>query len=117
MAALGEKSIEEIPEKAWKLLSTIFQSKERLYETIYLIVKNGHLTEQDKTGNWEQRLDTIRWIQEKAEALLDRAGTNGKEIVADVANDYFEDFVQYKERECHMSNEDFLNIIKTLQHF
>ena len=39
-------------------------------------------------------------------------GLDGSEIVADIASDYFEDYVNYKEPDIRMANEEFLGIIQ-----
>ena len=39
-------------------------------------------------------------------------GLDGSEIVADIASDYFEDYVNYKEPDIRMTNEELLGIIQ-----
>ena len=48
------------------------------------------------------------------EELVSSYGLDGKEIVADIASDYFEDFVNYKEPELDITNEEFIAIIRNL---
>lgn len=115
MATLGEKAIESIPDKAWNLLSTLFNDKETLYEVIYLIVQNGHVAKQNDNPNQAEQLKIISWYQETIESLLTRAGLQGEGVFADVASDYFEDFAHYREREYKISSEEFIEIIKKLQ--
>ena len=61
---------------------------------------------------YEDRLQVIRQIRGKVEKLVSSFGLDGSEIVADIASDYFEDYVNYKEPDIRMTNEEFLGIIQ-----
>ena len=77
-----------------------------------LIARNEHVTELEKPDRYEDRLQVIRQIRGKVEKLVSSFGLDGSEIVADIASDYFEDYVNYKEPDIRMTNEEFLGIIQ-----
>ena len=68
--------------------------------------------ELEKPDRYEDRLQVIRQIRGKVEKLVSSFGLDGSEIVADIASDYFEDYVNYKEPDIRMTNEEFLGIIQ-----
>ena len=72
------------------------------------------MTDQEKPDRYEDRLQVIRQIRNKVEKLVDSFGLEGSEIVADIASDYFEDFVNYKEPEISLTNEEFIGIIQKI---
>ena len=76
------------------------------------IARNEHVTELEKPDRYEDRLQVIRQIRGKVEKLVSSFGLDGSEIVADIASDYFEDYVNYKEPDIRMTNEEFLGIIQ-----
>lgn len=45
------------------LAEALFGSVDAMYETIYLIAKNEHLTESEKPARYEERLATIRAVR------------------------------------------------------
>ncbi|MCC8133045.1 MAG: hypothetical protein LIP04_05265 [Tannerellaceae bacterium] len=45
---------------------------------------------------------------------MDSYGLAGEDILADIASDYFEDYVNYRCIELNMENEDFIQIIKRI---
>ena len=87
-------------------------SEDMSYTTVYLIARNEHVTELEKPDRYEDRLQVIRQIRGKVEKLVSSFGLDGSEIVADIASDYFEDYVNYKEPDIRMTNEEFLGIIQ-----
>jgi len=46
--------------------------------------------------------------------MLDELELPGKDILADIASDYLEDYVNYREKEFRMTNEEFISIIKRI---
>ena len=92
----------------------VFGSIDKFYTVIYLIARNEHITDQEKPDRYEDRLQVIRQIRSKAEKLVDSYGLDGSEIVADIASDYFEDFVNYREPELDITNEEFVDIIQKI---
>lgn len=110
MTAVQEQ-LANLPEDKKELIAQIFDSVDILYETVYLIAKNEHLTEMDKSARYEDRLQVIRRVRAMTESLLSSYGLEGKSVVADIASDYFEDYVKYKERDVTISNDKFLDIL------
>lgn len=94
------------------LFVPIFGDVDKFYAVAYLIIRNEHITDQEKPGRYEDRLQVIRQVKSKLEALVSSFGLDGKEIVADIASDYFEDYVNYKEPELDITNEEFIGIIQ-----
>lgn len=104
----------ELPEEKKALFASVFGNTERFYNTVYLIARNEHVTAQEKPERYEERLQVIRQVRERVEQFVDSFGLDGKEIVADIASDYFEDFVNYKEPEFTMTNDEFIGIIRKI---
>ena len=46
--------------------------------------------------------------------MLTAWGLDGKELVADIAGDYFDDYVAYRERPATLTNEQFVAIINKI---
>lgn len=107
-----QEQLAALPEDKKALFVPVFGSVERFYEAIYLIAKNEHLTEQEKPERYEDRLQMIRRVRQAAEQLVSSYGLNGENLVADIASDYFEDYVQYREVDLTLTNEMFLDIIR-----
>lgn len=101
-----------LPEEKKTLFAPVFEDVEKFYTTVYLIARNEHVTGQEKPDRYEDRLQVIQQVRRMVEQRVDSFGLDGQEIVADIASDYFEDFVNYKEPELEMSNEEFLDIIR-----
>ncbi|MCQ2217168.1 MAG: hypothetical protein MJZ33_01635 [Paludibacteraceae bacterium] len=107
--------ISNLPKDKKKAIEKFFFSLDEFYDTIYLIVQNGHILELNQPDMWEVRHKNIEYYRTKADALLDSFGLDGKELVADIASDYFEDFVHYRKALINISSEKFVEIIKKLQ--
>lgn len=103
-----------LPEEKKALFLPVFGSVETFYTVVYLIARNEHITDREKPDRYEDRLRVIRQIRAKVEALVTSFGLEGTEIVADIASDYFEDYVDYKEPELNITNEEFLSILKQI---
>ena len=56
----------------------------------------------------------VKQVKKKLECILDGIGLNGEDVVADIASDYFEDYVQYKESYCPITNEEFVANIRKI---
>ncbi|MDH6311754.1 hypothetical protein M2137_000513 [Parabacteroides sp. PFB2-10] len=104
--------LSSLPDEQKKRFVPIFGTIERFYTVVYLIVRNEHATEQDKPEYFEERLQVIREVKHRIEKLLNSYGLDGEEIVADIGSDYFEDFVNYKELEMDLTNDEFINMIQ-----
>ena len=64
---------------------------------------------------WEEKCETVAWFRHKIERILAQNGLPGEDIVADIASDYFEDYVHYIDRTFDISNDEYINYIKQLQ--
>ena len=105
-----------LPSEIKNLFIPVFGSAENFYKTVYLIARNEHITSLDKVANWEQRIDVIHYYQDKLKHFLNSLSLDGDNLIADVASDYFEDYVHYKDDvNFGMTNEDFLNIMRAIQ--
>ncbi|EJW92926.1 hypothetical protein EVA_18967, partial [gut metagenome] len=100
-----------LPDDKRALIEPVFDSVEYLYEVVYLIARNEHITDLDKPDRYEDRLQVIREMRKRVERLLTSFGLEGEELVADIASDYFEDFVAYREPELTITNERFMEIL------
>ena len=103
-----------LPEDKKALFIPVFGNVDKFYTVVYLIARNEHVTDMEKPDRYEDRLQEIRQIRSKVEDLVSSYGLEGKEIVADIASDYFEDYVNYKEPELDITNEEFIGIIQKL---
>lgn len=109
-----QETLALLPEEKKNLFIPIFGSVETFYEVVYLIAKNEHLTEQEKPERYEDRLQVIRQMRKKVENWVSSLGLNGEEIVADIASDYFEDYVAYREPKITLTNEVFIDILRKI---
>lgn len=103
-----------LPEDKKALFVPVFGDMDKFYTVVYLIIRNEHITDQEKPERYEDRLQVIRQVKSRLEALITSFGLDGKEIVADIASDYFENYVNYKEPEFDITNEEFIGIIQKL---
>lgn len=110
-----ETYLNEIQSSILETFDPIFDNIERFYTVCYLIIKNEHILSQEHPDLWEEKIKTVQWFKDKIERKLNEKGLNGKDIIADIASDYFEDYVQYKEREFDITNEEFISYIKQIQ--
>lgn len=109
-----QEFLHTLPEEKKVLFAPLFGSVNKFYNVVYLVARNEHITGQEKLDRYEDRLQVIRQIRQKIEKQLDSFGLDGKEIVADIASDYFEDYVNYKEEESALTNEEFIGIIQAI---
>lgn len=103
-----------LPDDKRAFIEPVFDSVERLYEVVYLIARNEHITDLEKPERFEERLQVIREMRKRVERLLTSFGLEGEELVADIASDYFEDFVAYREPELTINNEQFIDILRRI---
>lgn len=109
-----ESYFTNLPEETKTQLEQVFLSVDKLYPVIYLLAKNEHLTSEEKPDRYEDRLAVMKQVRLKLEAFLNKIGLDGENLFADVASEYFDDYVSYKEKEFDLSNEDFLLIIRNI---
>ena len=103
-----------LPEEKKSLFSPCFRSMEKFYTVVYLIAGMSYVTDQEKPDRYEDRLQVIRQIRNRVEKLVSSYGLDGGEIVADIASDYFEDYVNYKEPELDITNDGFIAILQKI---
>lgn len=109
-----QEQLAALPEDKKALFAPVFGNMERFYTVVYLITRNEHLTDLDKPERYEDRLQVIRQVKKRVEDLVSSFDLDGKEIVADIASDYFEDYVKFKEPELDITDEEFIGIIRKL---
>lgn len=106
-----------LPEDKKKLFVPIFGNVDRFYSVVYLITRSGHVMKRDKPYLWAERLRVIRQVEKKVEKLLNSFHLNGREIVADIANVYFNDHAKCEELEPDLTDDEFLSIIRRISLF
>lgn len=109
-----QSRLESLTEEVKNRLSDFFGSVTYFYETVYLVVQNGHVTQQDAKPGFERKLEVIDYYKSKLESKLDEFGMDGKEWVADIASDYFEDYVNYRETSLSIPNDVFYGNLKKI---
>lgn len=109
-----QKELAELPEEKKALFAPVFGDVDTFYAIMYLIARNEHLTELEKPERYEDRLQVIRQVRRKAGEIVNGFGLDGSEILADIASDYFEDYVNYKEPEWPLTNDEFLDLIRKI---
>ena len=108
------KSIEAFSKDIKREISTIYGSLDKFYATVYLIAKNEHHAQMSDVSAAEQRLKTIRAYQGMIRFKLEELGLDGKALMDDIASDYLDDFVAFKERDFDLTNEEFIAIIQRI---
>lgn len=104
----------DLPEEKKALFVPVFGNVEKFYTVVYLIARNEHVTDQEKPDRYEERMQVIRQIRRRVEERVSSFGLEGEEIVADIASDYLEDYVNYKEPELDITNEEFIAILQKI---
>lgn len=89
-----------------------FGSVTYFYETVYLVVQNAHVLQQQAPQGFEKKLEVIEYYKSLIEKKLDSFGLDGKEWVADIASDYFEDYVHYREPQLTIPDDVFYGNLK-----
>ncbi len=110
-----QQFLADLSEEKKSLFVPVFGSMEKFYTVVYLIARNEHVTDQEKPDRYEDRLQVIRQIRNRVEKLVSSYGLDGGEIVADIASDYFEDYVNYKEPELDITNDEFIAILQKIE--
>lgn len=108
------KKLKELPEAAQRKIKSIYGNPEKLYATTYLIAKNEHVLQEDKPDQWEAKMKVVNAYQDLIRSMLNEFGMDGKEVMADITSDYLEDYVNYREQNFGMTNEEFISIIKRI---
>lgn len=103
-----------LPVETKERFIVLFGDMDKFYATVYLIIRNEHITDTEKPDRYEEKIYMIRSVKTKIENLLSSWGLDGKEIIADISSDYFEDYIAYKEPEFNITNEEFVGIIQKI---
>lgn len=114
MTTKAQEFLAALPVNTQEQFVPMFGNINRFYTVVYLIARNEHVTGQEKPDRYEERLEIIRRIRVKMEHLVDSFGLDGTDIVADIASDYFEDYVNFREQSLDISNEEFINVINRI---
>lgn len=109
-----QETLAGLPEEKKMLFAPVFGDVDQFYTAVYLIARNEHVTDQEKPDRYEDRLQVIRRIRSQVEKLVSSFGLDGPEVIADIASDYFEDYVNYKEPDIRMTDEEFIGIIRKI---
>ncbi|MCD8166437.1 MAG: hypothetical protein LUE93_10140 [Bacteroides sp.] len=108
------KQLRQLPEDLQNRIRDIYGDMDKFYATVYLIARNEHIGQEDRSEAGNQRMEVIHAYQNRIECMLTEGGADGKEIMADIAGDYLEDYVNYREQDFGMTNEEFLSIIRKI---
>ncbi len=107
--------LQELPDEQKQLFVPLFGNLERFYATVYEIVHTEHETELQKLDHLEDRLQVIRHIKQKVIDFLSAHELPGETIWDDIASDYFEDYVAYRDPEITpLEHTDFIGILNKL---
>ncbi len=114
MSEIKEK-LNKLPKDTRRKIAKIYGDTDRFYATVYLIARNEHQCQTGAVPGAEQRLNTIRAYQGMIRFMLDEEGLDGKDILDAIASDYLEDFVNYREQDFGMTDEEFIAIIRKIR--
>lgn len=103
-----------LPADIQERLAPVFGDTDRLYAAVYLVARNEHVVSLEKPDRYEDRLRTIEAVKKKIEKLLDARGLDGATVVADIAGDYFDDFVAYREPDFGLTDEEFVELVRKI---
>ena len=109
-----QQKLEKLPGKAIKKINSIYGSVDKFYATVYLIARKEHQCQMMSVPAADQRIKTIHAYQGLIRFMLDELGLDGKDIMDGIASAYLEDFVNYREQDFGMTNEEFISIIKRI---
>lgn len=109
-----KKKLSALPLALKNQLIEKFGSLDKFYALVYLIARNEHQAQISNMPGAEQRLNTIRAYQGMIRFILDEGEIDGKDLMDDISSDYLEDFVQFKEQDFGLSNEDFISMIRKI---
>ena len=112
-----QETLVALQEEKKALFIPAFGDVDKFYTVMYLIAKNEHITGNEKPDRYQERLDVIRRIRSKVENIVSSFGLDGAELVADVASDYFEDYVNFREPSVMLTNEEFVETINKIAAF
>lgn len=110
-----ETLLHNLEQEIQNALAKQFTTTQYLYECCYLMAQNEHICSQEKPPHWEARIEAMQAYKQRIENYLDTLGLDGKSLVADISSDYFEDYVNYRQREMTIDNDTFVTIMQRIQ--
>ncbi|MCP3893769.1 MULTISPECIES: hypothetical protein [Bacteroides] len=109
-----QQKLKELSGADTRKINSIYGSIDKFYATVYLIARNEHQCQNMSVPGAEQRLKTIRAYQGMIRFMLDELSLDGKDILEAIASDYLEDFVNFREQDFGLTDEEFIAIIKRI---
>ena len=109
-----QKKLKELHGYETRKINEIYGSIDQFYATVYLIARNEHQCQNMSVPGAQQRLKTIHIYQGLIRFMLDELELDGKDILDAISSDYLEDFVNYREKDFGLTNEEFIAIIKRI---
>lgn len=109
-----QEKLKKLSTTAIKQIKSIYGSIDKFYATVYLIARNEHQCQAMAVPGAEQRLKTIHAYQGMIRFMLDELDLDGKEIMDAISGDYLEDFVNYREQDFGLTDNEFISIIKRI---
>lgn len=109
-----QQQLKELSGAETRKINSIYGNIDKFYATVYLIARNEHQCQNMSVPGAEQRLKTIRAYQGMIRFMLDELSLNGKDILEAIARDYLEDFVNFREQDFGLTDEEFIAIIKRI---
>ena len=109
-----QQQLKELSGAETRKINSIYGSIDKFYATVHLIARSEHQCQNMSVPGAEQRLKTIRAYQGMIRFMLDELSLNGKDILEATASDYLEDFVNFREQDFGLTDEEFIAIIKRI---
>lgn len=110
----AEQRIKNLKKESRNQLLTFFDSLEEFYETFYLMIKNEHQIDIQRPKDWENRLRSVQYYRHLATERMVKDCFIERDLIDDIYSDYFEDFANFRERDCKLSEKKFLAEIKKI---
>ena len=111
---LAEQRIKKIKKETKEQIFNFFDSLDEFYETFYLMIKNEHQIDMQRPKDWENRLRSVQYYRHLATERIVKDCSVERDLMDDIYSDYFEDFANFRERKCALSEEKFLATIKKI---
>ena len=110
----AEQRIKNLKKETKNQLFCFFDSLDEFYETFYLMIKTEHQIDMHRPKDWENRLRSIQYYRHLATERMVKDCSVERDLMDDIYSDYFDDFANFKERECRLSDEKFLALVKKI---
>lgn len=109
-----EQRIKNLKKETKEQILAFFDSLEEFYETFYLMIRNEHQIDMQRSKDWENRLRSVQYYRHLATERMVKDCFIERDLIDDIYSDYFEDFSNFKERKCNLSEEKFRARIKKM---